>query len=372
MTRRLRVLQIAPYPILPTSAGGKIRIAQLARALCRLGVDLTIVTPYHVTQRTALARREPFTLRQVPYPPFGLARLLVDRPFPYGMLASFHPGYHALLPISPASYDVFQIDHPAFVDLLRGVPQSIPVVYGSQNVEYDYVSAECPPGLVRRLAGNRVHALEARLVRQAHHVFACTDADRTRFSDLYGIAPERISVLPNGVDLAATGRAASPQGRRPRRAIFAGSDVAHNRAIMLRLAPALASDIEFVIVGPCAKRAASAGSARNVRLDPRGDLLDYAGNDAVGINPVVTGSGSSLKLLQYLAHNLPVLSTPFGIRGHEDLSRWVVVAELDRFADALRGEFPSVDGVRTALATYDWNAVATHALSIYEGLVTRG
>ena len=91
MSRPLRLVQIAPYPILPASAGGKIRIVQLARALCKLGVEVTIVAPYHVTQRRALAEREPFRLYQVPYAPFLLSFFLVDRPFPYGMLVSFHP-----------------------------------------------------------------------------------------------------------------------------------------------------------------------------------------------------------------------------------------------------------------------------------------
>ena len=70
--RPLRLVQIAPYPILPMSAGGKIRIVQLARALCRRGVELTIVAPFHLTQKRALVEQEPFRLCQLPYPPFLL------------------------------------------------------------------------------------------------------------------------------------------------------------------------------------------------------------------------------------------------------------------------------------------------------------
>ena len=382
MSRPLRLVQIVPYPILPMSAGGKVRIVQLARALCKLGVEVTIVAPYHVTQRRALAQREPFTLHQVPYAPFLLPFLLVDRPFPYGVLVSFHPGYHALLPVSLASFDVCQVDHPAFVDLARHVPDSVPLVYGSQNVEFDYVSAECRPGLVRRLAGGRVRALEAELVERATHVFACTQADRQRFGDLYGVSPERVSVLPNGIDLAAVDgvkarqRGTDTQGRghSPSRAIFAGSNVAHNRtatrAILTRIAPALEREIEFVIVGPCA-RSVSGHPRPNVRLDPEGEVAGYAGPGTVGLNPVVAGSGSSMKLLQYLAHDLPVLSTPFGMRGFHDLAPWVVTAELEDFADALRREMPSLAGVRERLAGYEWSAVAEKALGVYQALASR-
>jgi glycosyltransferase involved in cell wall biosynthesis len=378
VSRPLRLVQIAPYPVLPLSAGGKIRIVQLARALCALGVDVTIVAPYHLTQRRSLARREPFTLRQVPYAPFVLPFLFVDRPFPYGVLVSWHPGYRALLPVSLASFDVCQVDHPAFVDLVRELAPFRPVVYGSQNVEADYVAAESRPGLVRRLARDRMGALEARLVERASHVFACTDADRRRFGDLYGVPPERMSVLPNGVDLAAVDRARAarrpPAPRRPRRAVFAGSDVAHNRAavrlILSRLAPALEGEVEFVIVGPCARGVRAWGAG--VRLDPEGDVTGWAGPGTVGLNPVVAGSGSNLKLLQYLACDLPVVTTPFGLRGFEDLAPWVVTAEVEGFVDALRREPPSPDGVREALAPYEWTAVAGRAVRVYEAMAAGG
>jgi len=383
MSRPLRLVQIAPYPILPASAGGKIRIVQLARALCKLGVEVTIVAPYHVTQRRALAEREPFRLYQVPYAPFLLSFFLVDRPFPYGMLVSFHPGYRALLPISLASFDVCQVEHPAFVDLVRDLPQSIPVVYGAQNVEFDYVSAESGPGFVRRVAGSRVRALEERLLARAAHVFACTDADARRFGELYGVSQERVSVLPNGVDLAAldavraNGQGMTPAApsRLPRRVIFAGSDVAHNRAavraVLKRIAPALEREVEFVIVGPCARRFRDE-SGPNVCLDPDGDVARYAGTGAVGINPVVAGSGSSMKLLQYLACDLPVVSTPFGLRGFQAFAPWVVTAELDDFPGVLRQPLPAPGGrVREQLTGYEWSAVAAKALDVYERLARR-
>ena len=379
--RPLRVVHIAPYPVLPPSAGGKIRIVQLARALCALGMDVTIVAPFHVTQRRALAAREPFTLRQVPYAPFALPFLLVDRPFPYGMLVSWHPGYRALLPVPLASFDVCQVDHPAFVDLTSGLPPSVPVVYGSQNVEFDYVSAECRPGVVRRIAGGRVRALEARLMARAAHVLACTDADRRRFGDLYGVPAERVTVVPNGIDLAAVDAARAAAGTRrppppalPRRAVFAGSGVAHNRAavrvLVSRIAPALEGEVEIAILGPCARRAPAAGS--NVRLDPDGDVAAYAAPGVVGLNPVAAGSGSNLKLLHYLACDLPVVTTPFGLRGFEDLAPWVVTAELDGFADALRGDLPAPAGVRDELRRYEWRAVADRARCVYETVVGAG
>ena len=379
MNRPLRVLQIVPYPVLPAVAGGKVRIVQLARSLSRLGVEITMVSPYHFTQRRSLAAREPFVLRQVPYAPFALPFLLVDRPFPYGMLVSYHPGYRSLLPVRPASFDLCQIDHPAFVDLAPDPSLGIPLVYGSQNVEFDYISAECRAGMVRRIAGRRIRTLEGRLVERAARTFACTGADADRFRKLYGVPADRLTVLPNGIDLAAVDatRAASRgryrASRLPRRALFSGSDISHNRAavreIVTRIAPRLERDVEFVILGPCA-RGASAGI--NVIVDPHGEVPTYAGPGVIGLNPVETGSGSNLKVLHYLACDLPVLSTPFGLRGFEDLAPWVRTVELDGFPEALRGEFAHPAGLRERLEGYEWSAIAQRAVAAYGDLVRPG
>src|SRR5690606_13730101 len=39
------------------------------------------------------------------------------------------------------------------------------------------------------------------------------------------------------------------------------------------------------------------------------------------LNPMLTGSGTSLKLFDYLAHGLPVISTPVGSRGLEESAK---------------------------------------------------
>jgi hypothetical protein len=285
-----------------------------------------------------------------------------------------------MLPVSLDSFDVCQFEHPAFVDLARTLPASVPIVYGSQNVEVDYVSAESRPGAVRRLASARMHALEAELISRASHVFACTEGDRERFGELYGAPREQISVIPNGVDLAAVdaeragrnGAGLSPPFER--RAVFIGSDVKHNRVaaqtLLERVAPHFEREVEFVFLGPCARRLRGPRGT-NVVIDPAGELAQYSTSGTIGLNPVVSGSGSNLKLLYYLAHDLPALSTPFGVRGYDDLSPWVTTAELDDFPKALRSAVTSPDGVRERLRRYEWDVGARTAIGVYEELAGR-
>jgi glycosyltransferase involved in cell wall biosynthesis len=52
----------------------------------------------------------------------------------------------------------------------------------------------------------------------------------------------------------------------------------------------------------------------------------------LGLNPIDTGSGTNLKLLEYAAAGLPALSTPFGTRGTDLTADHVFIAPLADWA----------------------------------------
>lgn len=62
----------------------------------------------------------------------------------------------------------------------------------------------------------------------------------------------------------------------------------------------------------------------------------FAAADVV-VNPVTTGSGSNIKLAEYLASGLSVVTTAVGLRGFEGHSDDVIVAEREGFAAAIDG-----------------------------------
>jgi hypothetical protein len=167
----LRLACVCPYPILPATAGGKVRIVKLARQLARLGVDVTIVTPYHPRQTRVLINAEPFRVVQIPYP-FVLPLLLTDRPLPYQYWTSFHPGLGRLLRHHIDDADVVQFEHVSFAQAAMRTPSRQVVVYGSHNVEYDYVRAECRSDWSAGVTGRRISRLEEGLIARSRHVMA--------------------------------------------------------------------------------------------------------------------------------------------------------------------------------------------------------
>jgi hypothetical protein len=67
---------------------------------------------------------------------------------------------------------------------------------------------------------------------------------------------------------------------------------------------------------------------------------------------------------------MPVVSTPFGMRGYDDLIPFVTVCPYGRFADALRAsEHPPRPDPVQLQQRYGWRRVADEMMRVYRELV---
>ena len=378
----MKLLILCPYPVFPPWSGGRIRVLEIARELARLGVKITLATPYKPEQRTHVEPKLGFEVRQIPYP-FVIPWLLKDKPFPYGHVISYHPGLELLVRSFAASCDLVQMEHSYWGGLAGALPRELPVVYMAHNVEYDYLRSECRHTPVRTRVGRRAWALEKALVDRAARIVACSSNDRDRLTELYA-ATNRIRVTPHGI------RELPPQRGDERRAflrrfptlkrfrtvaIFSGSNVEHNRVsarwILEDLAPGLRDDCGFVLHGMIAARFRNRQAPNVVFDDAFAEFGGYAHTGFVGLNPATQGSGANLKLLHYLAHGLPALSTEFGLRGYDQLRAHVTVQELSTFRDSLRRGVTRPPPPAATLNQYRWRTLAAGLKDDYEALFAK-
>ncbi len=73
--------------------------------------------------------------------------------------------------------------------------------------------------------------------------------------------------------------------------------------------------VYFLVVGSVSPAAQRDGAL--IVTGPVPEVLPYFAASDAGINLVTRGSGSNVKLFEYLAAKLPVISTAFGVRGTE-------------------------------------------------------
>jgi len=94
---------------------------------------------------------------------------------------------------------------------------------------------------------------------------------------------------------------------------------------------------------------------------------------SIALNPMISGSGTNLKMLDYAAWGLDIISTPFGNRGiHFEDATEVSLAEADQFAIAIDALLQLTDEQRNARTKrarhrveteFDWSACAQGMLN---------
>ncbi|MFM7061909.1 MAG: glycosyltransferase family 4 protein, partial [Actinomycetes bacterium] len=383
---RGRLVAVSTYPVLDAPGGGPERAQHLLQALADDGwdvelVDLTVdaaratpdggqpspaadgalhetTVPYSQRHHDAEARLRLVT-GEVAVTDVAASVLWPATPVFVRELAAALDGASGVVLVQPYLY-------PA----VAALAPDLPVVYDSHNHEHSLKADMLPTNEGGRWLLDRVRDCEGAASRAARLVVVTTDDDRTALSTDFSVDPDRVSVVPNGVDTAAVPFTPLDE-RRTRRAgllsrygagpdvrhvaVFVGSGHAPNieaGRVLLKVAADL-PDTLFLLAGRHSLFLEPRRSAPNVRLlgeVGRSQLADLLGGADVALNPMTTGGGSNLKLLGYLAAGVPVVSTSLGARGLDGVDRLLTVAPVERFAEAVRAAVDGPDAERLAAA----------------------
>jgi glycosyltransferase involved in cell wall biosynthesis len=314
------------------------------------------------------------------------------------------PAYLAAVSAAADGAAAIILAEPYLLPVVEQLGLDLPVIYDAYNVEATLKADAYPDTEVGRSLLAQVVDVERRAIARAGRTTTCSAADAEALAAEVGGAADvggRFVVVPNGTTLPddvptpEERRAASERWRRhywtagstgaqpEHLAVFFGSWHPPNLDAVELLIEAAAElpDVLVLSVG-------FHGEAFRHRLVP--DNLVFAGMVTtlakdrllraadVALNPMRTGSGTNLKLLEYLAVGVPVVSTPFGARGID-----VVDGEHLRFAEpagfaaavadvlahpeaaALR----AVAGRALVAERYGWDALGQRLASVVDDLV---
>jgi glycosyltransferase involved in cell wall biosynthesis len=270
--------------------------------------------------------------------------------------AHLSPEYVAQARASTREADVVVFSHPWIYPLVREVldPERQLIVYDSHNVEGVLRTQLLDDGAGGSKVARGVAEVENALCQAADLVLTCSQWDRLQFARIYEVPIQRIKLIPNGVfttrikpadtteKRAARARQALPKGPI---AIFLGSNYGPNIEAALFIARELAPRlpmITFLIagsVGEALRAELNSNLPSNLRATgsideaTKSDLLTASD---VAINPMFSGSGTNIKMFDFMAAGLPVVTTPVGARGIETGEPAFLIQEKGAFADALR------------------------------------
>jgi glycosyltransferase involved in cell wall biosynthesis len=254
-------------------------------------------------------------------------------------------------------------------DIFAGLDKK-PRIYNSYNCEY-HLYAQLHPAERSKPIHDLVLKAETAMLAVSDLVLYCNDGDLSAFRQMAPNAGFAALYAPNGMQALAATQTKNKTTSKRLRTVFMGSGHPPNanaaQFIAHELAPLL-PNVDFDIIGSCLLEGYYPSNVH--RHGMVSDVVKHqllAGAN-LALNPMAAGSGSNVKVLDYFAHGLPVLSTSFGMRGIEaEAGRDYLEAGLDQFAEALSSlaakpeslAAVALNGKALALATYTWDAIGT-------------
>ena len=379
-----KLLILVPHNIVDPSTGGAARMRGLCQGLAPF-FDLTLLTL--VGRKGRWDRQwlspdvalllcpwskqlgEEVTRRRSRYGRAAAFLTMGDPDVPFPLLDAYlrhtGPDLAAILMVGPYLYERTR----------RNVPET-PIVYDMHDVNADFLGQMAGP--FREAAVEALRCIEEPLLNDAVLTTVVSQADERRLRELYPKCEFQTHFAPNGVSVRdavkvnpqESLRLAQDFGVGEAGIVFIGSNLEANqqaaRFVRDTLAPAFPR-VRWIIVGEAGRPLLMEQKQHSL---PENLVLTGAVSSfqkeailalcSIAVAPMAEGTGSSLKIPDYIAHGKCVVTTPMGLRGHESLEASVCVASLNGFADAIDRVLARLEQEPVALdrqAEHAWDAV---------------
>jgi glycosyltransferase involved in cell wall biosynthesis len=305
----VKILALTPWPIIPANTGGTERCYNL---LSRIGEVTVYALDWHGRETQQRIGSMNYRVIQAAPEAVAQAQKLMSAgmktldPLPMLVrknLTNFIKHIDAFDP------DLIILEHPWMLDLIGDRPY----ILDAHNCETYNIANQFG---THTLDFPLVADMERRAVQGAEHLIYTSEADLTNMRKAFPFTTPS-TLIPNGCDLSDVITAGEQLNL-----IFIGSMYGPNVQAARNLIT-LASQLpeyNIQILGPCATVLES--DEPNVELigavtDKQRDW--YFKNAYAFVNLVEKGSGTHLKVARALAYGIPVISTPVGARGYDNL-----------------------------------------------------
>jgi glycosyltransferase involved in cell wall biosynthesis len=255
--------------------------------------------------------------------------------------------------------------------------------YRAQNVEYDYKCATWGIYNVPPAAYNEVFKIEKECCNNSDLILTITENDAKRFCELYDVTNEKILNISAGYDaenirfiLPSERRAKTKNSQISALYISSSAQVAIDAANQIAIVAQDFLDIEFNIAGSVGSKMNTNSLPANVNV-----LGIVSDNEKVrlletcdfALNPILGGSGLNIKMLEYFAYGIPVISTEFGARGIEVedgvncllMKKNALQESIQRFSSLSLAERDNIaiNAQKMYLSNYTWRSCAEKVIS---------
>jgi glycosyltransferase involved in cell wall biosynthesis len=336
--RILFITERFPYPL---DNGGNVRTFNILRGLAQqhditlLATHTSGVSDTHLSAVAQLGceiRLVRIASNSLTHEAVILARSLISRQ-PFVLLrhsaAAVHTQLCALLQSQLPVFDAVHFNHLDAALYSSSIPHHAFRVLDEHNVVTNQVRTTLPAETrwvhraILRYELRKLASFEAQTCNAMDLCLVCSEADEAALLRL-GVKT-RIVVVPNGADLEYFGPSAS-SAVNSHEVVFVGAldydpcekGVWYFCTEILPILRQQMSDIRFVVVGrnPSARLRMLARADNDIVLTGCvDDVRPHVHRAGVFVVPLLSGSGTRLKILEALAMGVPVVSTTIGAEG---------------------------------------------------------
>jgi len=381
-----KILVVNDFPIFPIVHGGKVRIFNIYRNISSdfqivyvcLGENPKIQNKIISKNFHEISVPKTFFYKIINF----IANLLMHSSVDDFIALFFASSNHQLKKLIQkeiAESDIVIFCHPYMYPAVAPYIRNQLVIYEALNVEYALKKSILPNGYLKNILLHRLKMTGQDLLKRCDLCFAMSEDDRQIFTQVYDVDTSKIKVAPNGVDLEYYNEVYESRSSKKEHIIsvplilFLGSghppNVESAKQIIRNIAPKL-PNAYFLIAGSVCWMIRNENRGKNVGLaylitdEEKRELFRVTN---VAINPMMSGSGTNLKMLDYMAAGLPVVSTAVGARGI-NLKNGIhaIICDIDAFpekiSDVIRdknlSEFLSSNGRELVKVHYVWKEIA--------------
>ncbi|BBB90425.1 MAG TPA: glycosyltransferase family 4 protein [Methylomusa anaerophila] len=377
-----KILVANPFPIFPAVSGGQRRVFYLFKYIASF-FDVVVLCFGDRRENKEIAPG--FRQIIVPKSPMHcqaeiryLCRLRIHTCAVISLIAHHSPEYALVLSQQAKDAAIIVLSRPYLLDEVCKLDKSFTLVYDAHNVEYVLFSALLPFGAEDVL--EEIRRVEGGACRNSRLVTACSPQDAQALSSLYSIHPAKILAVPNGADTAtlpfisSQKRAINKQRQKIEQpvALFIGSyhppNLEAGRVVVetARRQPG----VQFFLLGSVCeafKQRELPGNVRLLGIVSEQEKHRILGLADIALNPMLSGSGTNIKMLDYMAAGIPVITTEFGARGINGIAgeHFLVAgpqslsAAIDGLlADTAKAELIARQAFSLVNTRYSWRVIA--------------
>jgi len=384
--KRKKLTVTSTFPIYPPQGGGQSRIFNLYKNVAK-EFDVEILSFTNADQREYSGFiAENLNEIRVPKSEQHQQREWNEFESKVGMpvsditmlsLSGETPKYSALLKESIIKSDLVIISHPYLYYEAKKHLGEKNFIYEAHNVESEMKRCMLPTNSIGNKLAYQVFEAEKECCEKSELIMTCSYEDKETLSKIYNIPLDKIIVVPNGVDCEET-YFTSVEKRLENKinldlenekiGLFMGSWHGPNLEACEKIFEIATKcpDVKFLLMGSQCYYFKDRSIPGNVGLlgvvSPEQkcrifETVDFA------LNPMLSGSGTNLKMFDYMAAGIPIITTEFGTRGIDNKSMFKLSEIADMYMAVnelnLKAQEQNILLAREYVEqTFDWQVIA--------------